>query len=59
MGCLELIKNLKPSHRKGFKNGAGYGSLLELFNKTLRPTLNTSNALILFNDIKNYLESAA
>ena len=42
-----------------FKNGAGYGSLLELFNKTLQPTLNTPNALILFNDIKNYLELSA
>ena len=41
------------------KNGAGYGSLLELYNKIIQPAFSTPTALVLFNDIKNYLELQA
>jgi len=40
-----------------FEKWAGYGSLLELFNKTLQPAISGTKALLLYNDIVNYIES--
>jgi len=35
--------------------GAGYGSLLELFNKTLQPVLSSPQIIILYSEIENYI----
>lgn len=41
------------------KNGAEYGALLELYNEIIKPAFSTPTALVLFNDIQNYLELKA
>ena len=40
-------------------NGADYGALLELYNEIIKPAFSTPTALVLFNDIQNYLELQA
>ena len=38
-----------------FFNGAEYGSLLELFNKTLQPVLSSPQIILLYSEIENYI----
>ena len=41
------------SHRVFY--GAEYGSLLELFNKTLQPVLSSPQIILLYSEIENYI----
>lgn len=46
-------------YAQNVKNGADYGALLELYNEIIKPAFSTPTALVLFNDIQNYLELKA
>lgn len=50
-----IIPNKKASDKAKFKNGAEYGALLELFNKTLQPVLSSQQMIILYTELENYI----
>lgn len=49
----------EPLESALLKYGADYGALLELYNEIIKPAFSTPTALVLFNDIQNYLELQA
>lgn len=51
-----IIPNKKAPEGAVFKNGAGDGSLLELFGEKLLPIVTAPIFLLLNNDIENYFK---
>lgn len=50
-----IVPNKKAPEGADFKNRAGYGSLLELFNKTLQPVLSSPQMVVLYSELENYV----
>ena len=50
-----IVPNKKAPEGAISENGAEYGSLLELFNKTLQPVLSSPQIILLYSEIENYI----
>ena len=50
-----IVSNEKDPEGSNSINGAGSGSLLELFNKTLQPVLSSPQIILLYLEIENYI----